>query len=352
MTMEIPTLHKLFDHLPEAVFLLEGLDILYSNPAGQMILPGDNSTVSHYIEMLSGDCATKLCTFHSSLFHVTISDLSPQQLVIMRAVHTPKPPSSTLAIPSQLRAHLSTLALTTEKLASQLSLESKSADYLDLLSVQTQSTYRILRLTCQMELAQEAWDSDFPRTAVYLSTICRAISAELSTRLGEHGPRFSFRSDLSSLLLSGNKRLLEQLIFSLLSNAIKSAGPEGAVELSLTQKRGRALLSVWNSGQSIPDDRLLQLFTPHSATGLPRPNEGAGLDLWLSHRIAFFHAGVIMAGNRPQDGTEFTVSLPCSPPDRLQFQSQDVTPPGDGFSPLLIGLADALPRQAFDPLDP
>jgi len=349
--MEIPILHKLFDHLPEAVFLIQDLDLLYSNPAGQLLLPKDDTTITHYIELFSGLFETTLCTFRSGVFHVTVSDLFPQRLFMLRAVQLPKPPCTGAAVPPQLRGHLSSLALTTEKLAMQLSREGKFEDYRDLLSIQTQATCRILRLTCQFELALENWDSDFPRSAVDLAGICRTLSVELKTRMEGHGPRFHYRCDLPSLLMTGNKCLLEQLILSLLSNAIKSAGPEGSMELRLTQTRERAVLSVWNSGPSIPEDRLLQLFSPCTAPGLPRPNEGAGLDLWLSHRIAFFHSGVIMAGNRPRGGSEFTVSLPATPPDRLKFQSRDMTPPDEGFSPLLVGLSDALPHQAFNPLD-
>lgn len=351
MTIELPILHQLFDHLPEAVFFLQDLDLLYRNPAGQLLLPEEDPTTFHFFELFSRDCEAQLCTFQNTLFHITISHLPPQRLIILRAVHLFTPPLLISTIPAQLREHLSSLALSTEQVALHLSHEGKFEAHRDILSIQTQATYRILGLACQIELAQENWGSDFPRSTVNLAGICDALSTELSTRLGSNGPRFRFRCDPAILLMSGNKYLLEQMLFALLSNAIKSAGQEGSVELSLTQMRERAVLSVWNSGPSIPEDRLLQLFSRHNTPRLPRPNEGSGLDLWLSHRIALFHHGVIMAGNRPQGGSEFTVSLPATPPNRLPFHSPDMPPPHEGFSPLLVGLADALPRQAFNPLE-
>lgn len=351
MDMTPSMLHTLFDHLPEAVFLLEGTQILYCNSSGQKLLPEDGAAAPYFINMLPPNSGDVLCTLKGILFHITVTNLDGQRLLIFRTMREPEPLDTAATIPAQLRTHLSNLSATTEHLAQQLARENRLETYADLLSIQTQASCRILRLAQQMEFAQEDLTLDFPHSTLNLVGICTALADELRTRLGEHGPHFHCRCEPPSLLLTGNRSLLEQLILSLLSNAIKSAGPEGSVELNLILSHGRAVLSVWDNGQSIPDDRLLQLFSPQSTVGLPRPNEGAGLDLWISHQIAHYHGGVIMAGNRQGGGTEFTISLPATPPKKLQFQSADETPQSDGFSPLLIALSDALPHQAYHPLE-
>jgi signal transduction histidine kinase len=352
MDQDLPLLHKLFDHFPEPVFALHRLQVVYANPKGTELL---SMQEEHFLitlgELLPQESGQIQCALEGGLYHITVSLLSPElRLLLLRPAKEVAAVFHHNNVSSILRGHLTNIAATTEHLAQQLNREQRLEAYSDLLSIQNQAVYRILRLARQMELSHGDWEQEFTMGMVDLAGVCRSIHGELSSRLGEEGPRFTYRSELGSLPMLGSKLLLEQLILSLLSNAIKSAGPEGAVDLSLSKKNNRAVLSVWDSGKSIPEDRLLNLFSPFQHSTLPRPNEGAGLDLWIAHRIAIFHHGVIMAGNRPNGGTEFTVSLPIHAPKQLRLQSTDTAFVGEDFSHLLVVLADALPRHAFDPI--
>lgn len=352
MTMELSMLSSLFDPLPEAVFFLDGNTIAYRNPSASALLPEDSDTPDILSELLPNKNGELVCSYKAQLFRISVSVLdADKRLLILRPLREAEPISISRSIPAQLRGHLSNLAVTTEQLSQRLAKENRLEDYHTLLTVQNQATYRILRLTRQLELAPDDWEVDFSRDPLDFTCLCRTLLLELSSRLDDYGPKVKFRTDGPAAVLSGNKPLLEQLIFSLLSNAIKSAGPEGAVEVSFLADHKRVLLSVWDSGPPIPEDRLSQLFAPQNLSGLPRPNEGAGLDLWLAQRVTVFHHGVIMASNRAQGGTEFTVSLPLISGAQLRFRSGDHYPSDAGFSSLLIGLADALPRQAFTPLE-
>ena len=352
MEQDLSYLHKLFEHFPEPVFALHGLQVVYTNAAGGALLAlQEESFLITLGELLPQESGQVQCALEGGLYHITVSLLTPDlRLLLLRPARQVEASPHHSNVPAILRGHLTNLAATTEHLAQQLYKEQRLEAYSDLLSIQNQAVYRILRLARQMELSSSDWAQEFSMGMVDLAGVCRSIHGELGSRLGEEGPRFTYRSELGSLAMLGSKTLLEQLILSLLSNAIKSAGPDGAVDLSLFKKNNRAVISVWDNGKSIPEDRLLNLFSPfHNAT-LPRPNEGAGLDLWIAHRIAIFHHGVIMAGNRPNGGTEFTVSLPIHAPTQLRLQSTDTAFVGEDFSHLLVVLADALPRHAFDPI--
>jgi len=349
--MNMDLLHQMFHHLPEAVLVVSQSDIVYRNLAAQSMLPADEFPPQVLMEFTPDQRGEILVTHKDTWFFMTVSELDAYRLFMLRPQRETDPQTFPASIPARLRGHLSNLAVTTEQLADLLSKEEHFSEYHTLLSIQTQAIYRILRLAKQMELSVNDWELEYPRHTMDLGSLVRSISTELCFRKGELGPNIALHSEPGSLFILGSKPLLEQLILALISNAMKSAGAEGAVDLSLTQRKGRAILSVWNDGPGIPEDRLLRLFVPQHTSGLPRPNEGAGLDLWLAHRIALFHGGVIIAGNRPKGGSEFVLSLPITPPKSLDLKSTDQLPSDDGFSPVLIGLADALPRQAFDPLD-
>lgn len=350
MDLNLFNLHQIFDPFPEAVLFFLDSTILYANPAGETLRSlEETSFFSEFSELLPEQSGDIHCALDAGLFHVTVSVLDSGKLVMLRPTKKQDTILKYSSVPSQLRSHLSNLAATTDQLAQHLSDENKLDDYGELLSIQLQAIYRILRMTRQKELSFNNWDQEYPLAAVDLAAICHTLSSELSFRIETEGPHFTYHSELSSLILTANKNLLEYLILALLSNAIKSAGQNGTVELSLIRKKHRVLFSVWNSGLAIPEDRLLSLFSNQGPSTLPRPNEGAGLDLWIAHRISLFHHGVIMAANRPTGGTEFTVSLPISPPHQLPVQRDEPGFKNEGFSPLLIGLADALPRHAFEP---
>lgn len=352
MDLDLSLVKKMFDGLPEAVFLLEGSTLLYTNPRGRALLPKDAEARHPLLDLLPEESGELVCTIQDALVHLSISPLDNKRLLIARSLRESMAPPLTAKIPAQLRLHLSSLSATTEQLATQLSRGNALAPYRDLLCIQAQATCRILRLTRQLELSDGDLDTDYPHRALDFVALCRNLSEELLSRSGGLGAQFRFHTELPSLILAGSPALLEQLILSLLSNALKSATQGGEIEMTLSLAKERALLSIWNNGGSIPEDRLSQLFSPESGANLPQPGEGTGLDLWLTHRIALAHGGVIMASNRPEGGATFTVSLPITPPGSLQLQSSDAhILREEGFSPLLIALSDALPARLFHPLE-
>lgn len=139
---------------------------------------------------------------------------------------------------------------------------------------------------------------------------------------------------------------LEQLLFHLLSNALKFTPAGGAVTVELRAQSGRVLLSVADTGRGIPPERLATLFDGHIPTGRRDPSPcGMGLGLFLCRRIAERHGGTLMAESQVDRGSRFTLSLP----DR-QVDGTVSDVPFDyagGFNPTLLALADALPAQAF-----
>ncbi len=351
MSFDHTQLHLFFDHFPEAVLFVEDQTIIYTNAAAKALLPQGDASLAPLLALLSERSSAPSVTLAGASFTATATQVAQGQLLILRPSAATPPPLSMAKVPSLLRGHLSNLMATNEQIGQLLAKQTDQDAARRLMATQNQVSHRILRLARQMELTQEDWENDFPKDTVNLTDLCRRLSRELVERLLPPSPQLATQIEPAFLFVVGNRNLLEQLILSLLSNAIKSAGEGGRLELTLKAQGKRVLLSVWDNGPAIPDDRLALLFSPQDTPGLPRPQEGTGLDLWIAQRIALYHGGVIMAGNRGKEGTEFLVSLPLTPPKQLRLDSPP--PPGtpSDFSPLLTGLSDVLPRTAYYSID-
>ena len=139
---------------------------------------------------------------------------------------------------------------------------------------------------------------------------------------------------------------LEQVVYHLLSNAFKFTPAGGVVTVELQVKNGLVLLSVADTGEGIPEERLPTLFDRYLHGGQPDAlSHGVGLGLPLCRRVAEGHGGTLMAESRVGEGSRFTLSLPDK---QVGGGVSDI--PFDytgGFNRTLMNLADALPVRAF-----
>ena len=114
------------------------------------------------------------------------------------------------------------------------------------------------------------------------------------------------------LSLSGEPDSLERLVMILLDNAVKYAGEAGRVDVDLSRRQERAVLSVRNTGEPIPPEHLEHLFERfYRVDGSRSRKEGGyGLGLAIAHTIAQSHRGQIEVRSSREEGTVFTVTLP------------------------------------------
>ena len=101
--------------------------------------------------------------------------------------------------------------------------------------------------------------------------------------------------------------LLEQVLCSLIANAIEAMPEGGDIKLSasLTDGAKRVVLTVDDTGHGISPEQLSKLFTPF-ATTKPR---GLGLGLSLVRRIIHRFGGDVLVESRPKQGTRVTLDL-------------------------------------------
>lgn len=104
--------------------------------------------------------------------------------------------------------------------------------------------------------------------------------------------------------------MLRVALRNLISNADRHASPDTTIELMAQgQPNGHLRLRVTNLGEPIPPDEMPLLFQKYHRGRSVRGKPGAGLGLFLVHRIVEAHGGRITV--RSQSGkTSFQIGLP------------------------------------------
>lgn len=249
-------------------------------------------------------------------------------------------------IASQARSALTNLRMAELQLVSAEAREQDPA--LDRqAAVMDQSYYRLLRLVNNLSLAAslaEGWQPQLrDRELVELVGEQCEQAAGLAEAMGL---QLRFVCTMERHLCAVDGDALEQILYQLLSNALKFTPAGGVVAVELRAVPGRILVSVEDTGCGIPEERLETLFESGPRSSQPElPVYGAGLGLAVCRRLAEAMGGAMLAESRVEKGSRFTLSLPDR---RLGGTVSDVRfDYSGGFNRTLLGLADALPVKAF-----
>jgi PAS domain S-box-containing protein len=118
----------------------------------------------------------------------------------------------------------------------------------------------------------------------------------------------------TTLVCTGDRLRLEQVITNLLANAIKfGAGKPIDVSLTSQEDAGAARLAVVDRGIGIAREQQKRIFERFERGVSTRHFGGFGLGLWISKQIIEAHGGHITVESRPGQGASFTVDLPRRP---------------------------------------
>ena len=157
------------------------------------------------------------------------------------------------------------------------------------------------------------------------TTDCRAVVEEVAATLGPEAQRKGLAFVVSmpehAVLVRTDRRAFTQVVINLVGNAIKFTG-EGRVLVQLDAPdpaSPRLSLRVQDTGPGIPLADQARLFEPFSRVeGAERRQEGSGLGLHLSRRLAQALGGDITLRSRPGEGCTFVLDLPGAAPTEIE----------------------------------
>ncbi len=109
-----------------------------------------------------------------------------------------------------------------------------------------------------------------------------------------------------------DSNMLCTIIRNLLSNAIKFTDEEGEIIFSTSEKDGKIILSVKDTGKGIPNDKIKTLFKGmhNKSTEGTSSEKGTGLGLAICKMLAEKQGGTIGVESELGKGSTFYVSIP------------------------------------------
>jgi signal transduction histidine kinase len=142
-----------------------------------------------------------------------------------------------------------------------------------------------------------------------LSRLVREVIATRNPEIASRG--LQLESDLEEARTSGDVSLAERLLANLIDNAARHNVDDGWVSVTTATAKGRAILTVSNSGPVVPEEDIERLFRPFQRIGNARASHGEdhGLGLSIVSAIASAHGAEVLAHARPEGGLHISVSF-------------------------------------------
>lgn len=140
------------------------------------------------------------------------------------------------------------------------------------------------------------------------SSAIRIIHGEAERR----GITLDTNRPTTELPVRADKVHVQQVVLNLATNAMDAmtdaGSPRRILTLTTGLKKGKAELSVADTGDGIPDAGLSNIFEPFYTT----KRAGTGLGLSIARAIVETYGGTISADNQPEGGAIFRVVLPLA----------------------------------------
>jgi|GEM_PF-3318115 len=145
---------------------------------------------------------------------------------------------------------------------------------------------------------------------VDMPALVQTVLAQAQGLAGQRQVTFVHQLE-AEVVVSGDARSLKLMVANLVENGIKYSHAAGSVEVALIHNDGMVSLSVKDGGVGIAPEFHDKIFNPFFRVTQQDDVEGAGLGLALVRAVAQAHGGNVHLASAPEQGSCFTVTLPC-----------------------------------------
>lgn len=156
----------------------------------------------------------------------------------------------------------------------------------------------------------EAGRLDLERESVDLPTAISELIGGMRPLASARGIDLSYSAE--QVEISADRGRLRQMLYNLVSNAIKFTPPGGRVSLDARRDGPVVKIDVIDTGAGIASDDLERIFLEfHQAGDAAQRQAGTGLGLPLTRRLAEAHGGSVEVRSEVGAGSTFTITLPA-----------------------------------------
>jgi signal transduction histidine kinase len=192
-------------------------------------------------------------------------------------------------------------------------LNEKQADYVA--DIHTSGRHLLALINDILDLSKiEAGRMELQVNSFALAEVLESSVALMRERATRQGIRLRLEVDPSAGVIEADERKVKQVLFNLLTNALKFTNSGGHVEVSARSDGDSVVVSVRDDGVGIAEADQVRIFKEFEQAGASHMQEGTGLGLALSRRFIELHGGRLWVESEPGKGSIFRFTLPRTQP--------------------------------------
>ena len=283
---EEPDLLPAFDPASYQRGFLSALDQQIGNEATRLCLDADVNRMSDELQRLYQELET--ASRHKSDFLATMSH--------------------------ELRTPLNAIIGFSEVLHEQMFGELNERQLADVEDVLEAGNHLLSLINDVLDLAKiEAGGMELELSEVAIPEVLRSAVSLHSERASRGGVELSLTTEPEEIAISADGRRVRQIVFNLVSNAVKFTPAEGRVDVSARLDDGQVEIAVADTGPGIAPEELETIFEEFKQATDGKRAEGTGLGLPLSQKLVELHGGRLWVESEVGRGSTFRLTLPVGP---------------------------------------
>jgi len=176
-----------------------------------------------------------------------------------------------------------------------------------------------------IESGQMAWSLE----PVSLTEVMLECQTMIEPQAGKRGIRVAFPRIATPCYIHGDRTRVKQVLINLLSNAIKYNRDGGTVVVECNASAAQCIrVSIEDSGEGLPPEKVAQLFQPFNRLGQQHGvEEGTGIGLVVTKRLIELMGGTIGVESTAGRGSRFWVDFVVAPaPGLVVADAESVLP--------------------------
>jgi PAS domain S-box-containing protein len=188
-------------------------------------------------------------------------------------------------------------------------LNERQLDYVD--DIRAAGQHLLSLINDVLDLAKiEAGRMDLELAEVDLPGVLRSAVSMQGERAGREGIELSLTAEPEAFTITADERRVRQIVFNLVSNAVKFTPPNGQVDISAQVEDGAVEVAVTDTGPGIAAEAIETIFEEFEQTAEGKQAEGTGLGLPVSRKLVELHGGRLWVESEVGHGSTFRFTLP------------------------------------------
>ena len=211
----------------------------------------------------------------------------------------------------ELRTPLNAIIGFSEVLHEQMFGELNERQLADVEDVLEAGNHLLSLINDVLDLAKiEAGGMELELSEVAIPEVLRSAVSMHSERASRGGVELSLTTEPEEITISADGRRVRQIVFNLVSNAVKFTPAEGRVDVSARLDDGQVEIAVADTGPGIAPEELETIFEEFKQATDGKRAEGTGLGLPLSRKLVELHGGRLWVESAAANGSTFRFTLP------------------------------------------